>query len=117
MTTLSRDPSKAEEIAHYNEYVDALPRASYLAGILRDTRQAVAELITNDMAFPDPLLAIWETNVMAARELADKRSRLQNAKRELSRLEMRCSSKRGELRDLAASADLIGKHIRQACPA
>ena len=113
---LSRNPSKADETDYYADFVYKLPPASYLASILRDTVEPVADMIRNDMAFPDPLTALWDQNVLAAKELADKRSMLAEAKRELSRLEMRCSSRRGELRDLASSAELIAKQIRKTFP-
>lgn len=59
MSTLTANPSKAEEIAHFNEFVNALPRGSYLHAMLADAVAVVASNISNDFA-TDPLGEVWE---------------------------------------------------------
>lgn len=68
MKPLPANPSKAEEIAHYNEFVNALPKGSYLYAMLHDTVAAVASNIRNDFAC-DPLNQTWERQREAVAEL------------------------------------------------
>jgi hypothetical protein len=116
-TSLPTLPAKEQEIAHYRAFVDALPRGSYLRGILRDTVDAVAELIRNDHAFPEPLYAVWRSLAEAEERIAELRKAESEARRALQRAEWALERKRNELRDLSNAADRIGREIRQAVPA
>ena len=114
---LPNNPDKAAEIAHYRAIVDSLPRTCYLRDILRDTVEPVASLIRDDLAYPDPLYRVWAEQAQAHKEIVETRKALLEAKRELSALQMQCSSRRGELRDLASSAEQIARTIRKRIPA
>ena len=110
---LQNNPPKQQEVEYYRDFLARLPRASYLRGILADTLGRVEELIANDLAFPTPLYTLWVQKSQADEDLAKTRAAVQEARRELSRLEMRANQYRAELRDLASAADLIAKTTRK----
>jgi septal ring factor EnvC (AmiA/AmiB activator) len=115
-TLPSQLPTKEQEIAHYRAFVDALPRASYLRGILGETVDAVEELIRNDHAFVEPLYSVWRSLAESEQRVAELRKAESEARRALQRAESALDRKRNELRDLANRADLIGRKIREAVP-
>jgi septal ring factor EnvC (AmiA/AmiB activator) len=88
MTTLPqlpRNPTKQAEIEYYAALVAALPRASYLAALLRETVEPVTEQIRNDLALPDTLPNLWRQQAQANRDLAATRQAVSAARRELEK--------------------------------
>ena len=84
MNPLPANPSKAEEIAHFNEFVNALPKGSYLYSMLHDAVATVANNIRNDFAC-DPLKETWEKQreeAAALDKLKKQRADLEEANRQ-----------------------------------
>jgi hypothetical protein len=85
---MSEPWTKAEEIAHYRQFVESLPRNSYLADILAGTVELVEREIRSDMASPlihqsvaARLAAEAETQAVQRQVIAE-RAALQQAERD-----------------------------------
>ena len=122
---LPANPPKQAEIGHYAVFVDALPRGSYLAALLGDTKDAITAQIRQDLAFPDTLHAMWEQKAQADRDRMAARRVATEARAELTRLENKIRWATEELaelkrlesrikRDAMAQLDGLASAIRNA---
>ena len=109
--------TKDEEIDLYRRFVQGLPRASYLHDLLAGTEVEVERQIRNDWALAGTLQGLINDRMEAERLLVDVREKIKTAQQEAQIAEGNVARFRSQLRDLAFSADLIGKHIQQRVPA
>lgn len=79
LAPLPASPSKSDEIAHYNAFINALPPGSYLHSMLVDTVGVVADNIRNDFAF-DPLSDILAKKREVTAELQEMGAKLRDLK-------------------------------------
>ena len=105
---LSSNPTKAEEIAHYNAFVTGLPRGTYLYSMFHGTQGRVENEIRSDIAI-GPL-----NDVLAERDrLAKELHKMECDKDALVRLvnDLRKSETRlrDSIDDLKAQARRIGQ--------
>jgi hypothetical protein len=107
MQTLSRCPSKQEEIDHYRAFVESLPRASYLADILAGTVEPVEQQIRSDLAMPDTLPTLWQARRDEADRLEEVRGQVRAAESQLARIQLTIDRAEGALADLRTAAARI----------
>lgn len=107
---LPRNPSKQDEIDHVQDFVDALPRSSYLASLLVNLPALCEEEIRNDWAFPVEISKSWaqrneeeERTKQAREEHKAQRAKLEQEIRELDRAKRILAREVDELKSAARS--------------
>ena len=99
--------TKSEEIAHYRQFVEALPRTSYLADLLAGTADQIEQAIRNDFCLTFTLPQLWAQRQDAQRELAELRKQLSDAHASLRSTEALVDRRREELAEIRRAASRL----------
>jgi hypothetical protein len=94
---LTKNASKADEIRHWNVFLDSLEAGTYLHSMFSKYREAVEQEIRNDFAI-GPV-----ANVLAARE---------EARAELTAIEQKVAKLTTEVANLSWTRDQLSRQIR-----
>ena len=81
---LKSDPSKAEELAHWRAFVDALPRNCYLADLLKGLDEVIADRMRSDLgiALVDEWREAQQDLLQARAEVKTEKDRLEELLKE-----------------------------------
>ena len=108
--------TKADEIQLLSDFIDSCGD-SYLADLLSELREPIRDLIENDIVDSASLSQIWRDKEREQQALQTARTELRQLSGEIRTMTRERDRLAQALRDLAISADSIGRNIRNIIPA
>jgi hypothetical protein len=103
--------TKQEEIAHFQDFIEALPRDSYLRDLFAPLAAVVTDLIRNDVADSTALSDVWHNLARERKQLDELRKQhiaeLQEHDKKARELRRAADLARGELSEILAQANSL----------